>query len=500
MKNLIPSKTDVRWISWVVISAVIVYGYSLFNFTMSIDNEFTDLFAQKISIGRWGGAFLKETILPSPYSPYFTHLIFCVFLCLSAILVSKLLKFNEFYSGVFSVLCVSFPSFFYQADFAMQSDAVSIGMFLGVVSAALIISALENKSDSLCFWSKLFFSVIFYCLSISVYQSIVTTAIGVVLLFYSKSYFENNRCLNAKKIGFLIFWSVLAIVCYSGLTKFFQFYFNVPASSYLLNQVGWLSSGWDVNIAIIYNKIVSLLLGFNYYGESLFFVSSLSFFVFLAVLIYKKKGMVSVLISIASFFSPFFLVFILASDLPPRSFTFQSFVYAYFICVIASYFNSQKHMRNIAIAYCVISVWSGGFVYSKLMFSDYMSWQADKLLASQIVSEIRNSVPEYKDGITPVYFHGSLNRVNIWKPKNSDAFGGSFFQWDGGNNLRIREFMRVNMIANISSPTKSKALSLSSVIKTKPSWPEKASVFIADGIVVVKLGDHYGELGGMKPE
>ena len=63
MKNLIPSKTDVRWISWVVISAVIVYGYSLFNFTMSIDNEFTDLFAQKISIGRWGGAFLKETIL-----------------------------------------------------------------------------------------------------------------------------------------------------------------------------------------------------------------------------------------------------------------------------------------------------------------------------------------------------------------------------------------------------------------------------------------------------
>lgn len=499
MTNYLPSKKDIGWISLLIISTLIIYGYSFFNFTMSIDNEYMELFAQKISIGRWGGAFLKETILPAPYAPFFTHLIMCAFLCLSAIITAKLLNFSNFYAGIFSILCISFPSFFYQADFAMQSDAVGIGMFFGVISSCFIVTALENKMSRADFIIKISMSVIFYCLSISIYQSLFTTGIGITILFYAKKHFENEKTLNSIKILYLFIWCALSFFSYVVLTKLIQIYLNIPGSSYLFNQVGWFNKPNDVNIQIIKDKFITLILGHDFYGEQLFIITTIFAAVYIAIIALKRKGVMSGILAIAAYIIPFALVFILASDLPPRTFTFQSFVYAYFICMIASLFSSYNHLNKVIVFYCVVSVWSGSFIYSKLMFSDYMSWQADKILASQIINNIRNSIPEYHEGTTPVYFHGALNRKNVWKPENSDVFGNSFFQWDGGNNSRIREFFRVNMIANIASPAKKEAISLFPKIKEMPSWPDKESISFIDGIVIVKFSDRHGYLGGMKP-
>lgn len=491
---------DLTWICSAVVATIVVYGYSLFNFTMSIDNEYTDLFLQKISIGRWGGAFLKETILPAPYAPFFTHLIFCVFLCASAVFAAKLLNFNGVMSGVFSVLCISFPSLFYQADFAMQSDAVSIGLFLGVISSHLVIYSVESNKK--LYVKTLFFlsAIALYCYSISIYQSIFNTAVGMVSLYYAKQYSEENKTLNFGKILIYIAWAILSISLYFAITKLILKIYSVNGTSYLLNQVGWGKNAIIDNSYVISSKLISLVDGTAFYGSQAFVIAFACFILHLVYITFTGKGLFAFALSLISFISPFILVIILASDLPPRTFTFQPFVYAFFITLVLNLLSQKVILNKLPLIVCIASVWSGSLIYSKLMFSDYMSWQSDRITGSEIVSSIRSKFPNYKEGVTPVYFHGSLDRVNIWKQPNSDVFGESFFQWDGGNNSRIKEFLKVNMIANITLATETQALDVKDIISSKEKWPAGSSIFEHNGAIIVKLGDAYGYLGGLSQE
>lgn len=498
IKSLSLTRKDKPLILSSIITILIVYGYSLFNFTLSIDNEFTDFFYQKISIGRWGGAFLKELILPDPYSPFFTHFVFCFFLLLSAVSAAKLLGFNGIKGVVFSCLCLSFPSMFYQADFVMQSDAVSIGIFVGVMSAGMAISSIESNLGLRNKLALYFISIILYCLSISVYQSIFNTAIGIVCLYYASKYFDGYRILTLKKIAIYSSWVIASLSLYLCLTKAIQSHYSVAGSSYLINQIGWLSNPFDKNITTIYNKIWLLFSGDSYFGSSIFKIASVCFIIHLILCIWNKKGVMSVVLSVLAYLSPFILVIALASDAPPRTFTFQPFTYAFFIASILYATSKYKVTNYISTLMCVISVWSGSIVYTRLMFSDYMMWQSDKMTAAEIISTIRSKIPEYKEGVTPIYFHGALNKENIWKPTNSDIFGSSFFAWDGGNSDRIIGFYRANLIATIYPATLAQAMKAQEYIEKVNAWPSHDSVFIKDGVVVVKLNNNIGYIANLR--
>lgn len=50
---------------------LIVYGFELTHFSLSIDEEFTNNIAHTISMGRWGHALLKLTIFPEPFIPFY---------------------------------------------------------------------------------------------------------------------------------------------------------------------------------------------------------------------------------------------------------------------------------------------------------------------------------------------------------------------------------------------------------------------------------------------
>lgn len=492
IKNLKITQEDKPLIYIVALSVIIVYGYSLANYSMSIDNEFTEFFAQKLSIGRWGGAFLKETILPNPYAPFFTNLIFCIFIGLSAIVTSKFLSFDKYTSVLFSCLCVSYPAMFYQADFIMQSDAVSIGIFVGITSACLVIHCLEKIESTAVRFSLFLVSAILYCFSISVYQSIFNTALGIISLFYAKSYFDGRKTLSIKKVFAYGTWIVTAITLYIVSTKAIQYLYGVEGSSYLVNQIGWLHNSWEDSSKTIFQTLSELAIGSSYYGSGIFKLASCCFVLHIALCLWKKKGVVSILLAFLAYLSPFVLVIALASDAPPRTFTFQPFSYAFFISTIISSFPRAAVVKYSSYILCIISVWSGSITYSKLMFSDYMIWQSDKITASEIINTIRSKIPEYIDGETPVYFYGALDKNNIWKPSNSDIFGSSFFAWDGGNSDRIIAFFHSNLIADIKPVTYAQAVSVNDIVTKVKPWPSHESIFLANGIVIVKLNNNIG--------
>ncbi|MEL2240956.1 glucosyltransferase domain-containing protein, partial [Leclercia adecarboxylata] len=495
IKNLTITQEDKPLIYTIIVSLTIVYGYSLANYSMSIDNEFTEFFAQKLSIGRWGGAFLKETILPNPYAPFFTNLIFCIFLGFSAFTTSKLLSFKRNKAILFSVLCISYPAIFYQADFIMQSDAVSIGMFVGVISAYLVICSLEKIDSTPRKIGIYILSALFYCFSISVYQSIFNTALGIIAIFYAHNYYEGRKTLTICKLLAYICWIISALSLYVICTKALQAIYHIEGASYLINQIGWLHNSLTVNITTILAALYKLTTGSSYYGAAIFRLASVCFVLHVVMCFWKRRGAVSIIMALLAYLSPFVLVIALASDAPPRTFTFQPFIHAFFICTIVFSYFKESTANYVTYILCIIGVWFGSSTYSKLMFSDHMIWQSDKITAAEIISTIRNKIPQYSEGETPIYFYGALNKNNIWKPGNSDIFGSSFFAWDGGNSERIIAFYRSNLIADIKPVTYAQAMSINDKIKEVKPWPSREAIFMENGIVVVKLSNNEGFTG-----
>ncbi|WP_227906456.1 glucosyltransferase domain-containing protein [Escherichia coli] len=498
MKGLINiTSNDKKCFLATLFAGIITYWFSLSNFTMSIDNEGGNLFYQKIGIGRFGGAFLKETILPSPYSPFFTTFVMVFFLASSFFLASKYLKLNFFQSIAFCVLGITFPVMFYQADFHIQSDTVGIAFFCSVLSSVILSSAIKSISNLYVFSLLLVISIILFSFSISVYQSLATVA---PCLFIMKEYritFDNKYRLKINKIIVFISWCIASILLYKVSADLIKGYYGVVSSSYLPNKFAWAKEPLLENLSLIYENFKISLFGGLFFGSFIYIFATVSFVVLLVSNLISGR-LLSVLLLIAIYIAPFALLIALASYQPPRTYTLLPLTYAFFVSSLIGLISKEHFQKLVAACISAVSLWYGASVHSQLFFSDAMQWKADTETASQIVTTIRIKYPEYKDGITPVYFHGAYNTTNPWKPVNSDVFGSSFFAWDGGNNWRIANFYESSMIAKIKQPTLQQALKASKMVNDIPSWPSSESITMKDGIVVVKLGNRTGYLGNLK--
>lgn len=166
---------------------MIIYGYELTHFTLSIDEEFFDNFYQTVSLGRWGHAFLRWYILPEPFAPFFTTLVSLLFFSLSTTLVTYIYNLSTKDSCIMAALCMSVPQFAYQLDFANQSDTVSIGMLLSVISALAFVKYVDKGIIKGCV-----LSIVAYVFSISIYQSLAILPITIILGWCLYSVLERN--------------------------------------------------------------------------------------------------------------------------------------------------------------------------------------------------------------------------------------------------------------------------------------------------------------------
>ncbi|GAB2795206.1 hypothetical protein GCM10027040_21990 [Halomonas shantousis] len=116
------------------------------------------------------------------------------------------------------------------------------------------------------------------------------------------------------------------------------------------------------------------------------------------------------------------------------------------------------------------------------------------MLANRIVMSIYQKYPDIDFKHTPVYFHGGMLRDDNHKLAQSGTFGSSFFAWDGGNNIRLKHFLDFYGLANIHTANRYQTMQALKIIDELPTWPNPNSIYLYQGVLVIKLAEKRGWL------
>ncbi len=462
-----------------VIALVIVYGYELTHFTMSVDEEFYDNYEQTVALGRWGHALIRKFILPEPYAPFFTTLLSIFFLALSVVVASKTLRLQTKESVVLALFFVAMPQFAYQMQFSNQSDTVSLGILCSCLATFFFICKPLKKSifNHTC----AFFLLV---LSFSIYQSIVIIPLALIIASFLISFERIEVSHILKRISLLLFLIILSFIAYELISKLFPKSSDAGFNSYYSSQIRWISQGIYKCLDDVYISVKSFFDGKSPYALNYYMLALLSLPCILFSKVFRQKSL-RIILALALLFLPFSFNLALGGYQPARVLVAMSFSFSLLALVVFRSFDKTKVMVGLGL----ILVLCSSANVSRMFYSDYMSQQADIALANKIMNDIHLLYPSYVDGVTPVYFFGGLYRKDAWFIDNAETFGVSFFTWGGGDNKRIRNFMAVNSIAKIKTESDINAIrSIFLEMKDAPSYPSVSAIKMVDGVMAVKLG------------
>lgn len=119
----------------------------------------------------------------------------------------------------------------------------------------------------------------------------------------------------------------------------------------------------------------------------------------------------------------------------------------------------------------------------------------DQALAAQISDRIVEAHPDFDPRKTyAVDFFGAHPFVTSYPRPPSSTSGFSFFEWDGGNEERILDYMGLIGYANLRTPSFDQRRRDLSEFQQMSEWPSRDSVRIVGDVTLVKLGPARGFL------
>lgn len=471
--------------------ALVAYGYPLFNFSLNIDGGSRDNFEHTVSLGRWGHALIRAYILPEPYIPYFTMLLALAITACAAVLHAWVVGLNKRQSMLFCALYITFPQFAYQFEFMNQAETFALGQLLCAISVALFCLARERGVSGSAKLLAYVFSVVAYSWALGIYQTLafVPPAILLARLLFSsrKKPVKIREDINELIVYF--FMAVAAAILYTVASMIVQRVYGVDGSDYFLIFYQPSEVSVREHLHLVINNMLVVLKGEQSYGLVTFCLSSLVVIWSFAVVIWRRSlGAVwQAFLATSILIVPLLVLMTSQYMLPPRTFVAENFALAVLVTYALTLWRKELSVGVVAI----VSAIHISFV-TQLFYSDTLARDSDVFLANRIMTTITQQVPDFDESETPVYFHGGYDNSHRYALPSSDFFGSSFFDWDGGNNLRLISFFRYYGIAQFIYTEEDKVREILPYVLGLPTWPNPGAIEYHNGVVIVKLGEKPG--------
>lgn len=161
--------------------------------------------------------------------------------------------------------------------------------------------------------------------------------------------------------------------------------------------------------------------------------------------------------------------------------------------VLIYYVVGSKIEKLFVTVFVIFSVFYHGSVATRQFMAGYYTLESDKTVANLILSRVYDIAPGFYTGRISIAFIGNLDygKRSPLRIQNEETLGGSFWQWDNGNPNRMLNFMRIMnglpmraRLAEGDDYQKAKDYS-----NSMPTWPNKESVKLHKGVVIVKFSD-----------
>ena len=119
------NKMDKKYSDYVIFSitlvvALITYGFSLINHSLTIDNEMQIFPDFAMELGRWGQNLVVYHIL-NGHTPYFTTILSLILYSVSALKIANLFEFENYSKIIFCILFITFTQIYYENVFQIMA-------------------------------------------------------------------------------------------------------------------------------------------------------------------------------------------------------------------------------------------------------------------------------------------------------------------------------------------------------------------------------------------
>jgi len=485
-------------ISW------LVYGFELFGFSLSIDEELTSFGSAPeldvyLRVGRWGIYLLNYLIYPHSILPYYPFFIAISTLALCSVLFTGTRETGTSSKLVFAIVFVTHPLHAHYLTFNTSNLYYGIGMALTAVSFLMFEKSLSKGKWPVIPYILL--SVIILAFSVSLYQAMIPFFL-VFAFFLMIWRILDGSDTTVRSFLTTLGWIVLAVIGSAGVYKVM----DVAVRQMVLgsgpeNQLEYLDHfvRWGVLPAgVIFRETIrtigEYLMG---QGSDMAYTGwSTNVFMLLLtalclVLFTKKRPPVQRILLLAGMImlvlSPFSLNIANGKSMPVR--TLMAFPLMMAMVWMLLVHQAPVILKRVVTVLAFVLLVSHFYWNTRLFYASHASWQADRVMAARIAERIMllDLPGKYTKPKVAFVGHYALQQNTLFI--KSEVLGASFFEWDNGNPPRIKGLFRTMGIEEMELVSPQELMKIKNQIAEMPSWPRKGSVALIGDIVVVKLSE-----------
>jgi len=468
---------------------LLAYGYEIFNFNFTIDDELhvhvENFFLGWLAIGRWGIGLLSY-VVPHPVTPAVSTALGVSGIAIGMLIVLKSI-FDMDRIGILLVTAIgaTIPTFPFILVFSGNGYSIGIG-FITIAIANLLI---QNKNIH-----SLIKACLLAAFAISIYQTFVFVL--AILIITQIHYFHiksENANLSVDHTMYPILFFLGSVTLYIGVNFIFQQTFSTKSAyiSNIIDITGLISNPFN-KISFAYNQILDIInLEPKFFGiKSIWLkIALLTSLTVIIVNLFKQfRFTIGVIIVVAIVSLIIIFSLSLTNAILLRALIHIPFGIA--IILAYSYELSGKYTKPILVIVYALTIIGNAVINNHLFASAVSAEFQDKMLAYTIINEVRRIKPEnaqnaeYK--IEVIGNHAWL--TNAIQSKH-DIIGASFFEWCDGDRNRIAAYLRLNGLNVIKAEVKDK-IGLYNQIKNMPVWPKAGWVSVIDDTLVLKFSDY----------
>ncbi|MFC0357902.1 glucosyltransferase domain-containing protein [Pseudofulvimonas gallinarii] len=483
------------------------YFHALANYSLQIDDELASVRSDPgvwLMQGRWGAYLFERWVVSLPAIPFAALFIFGVFSSIAYLVL--LSAHGVVRPAVIHVLSfpvfAAFPTWMHLAAFSANIAAAGLALLFCCLFARAFVSYVDaTTSRSAGALTHLMRAVVLAALATSIYQSFVITcaALGLGLLV-ARALAQPEASRPLRDLVMLMLILCLAVATYWIMNSIFLYATGLRDGGYVgnivnirhffLDPLGMVRAALR-NMAAVYGGSAHVF-GMNILGFPLLILVGIVAIGALTISVvpsFAKRAVILAMIGVLVLV-PFSLD-ILSGGMPVR--TMVAVPSAVWFFTMAGLTSGQYWLEKISVVALLMSLLGLVQANNLVQSVDMAVRHHDRQLAADLyrrIAEVQESFDSHK--IYAVDIHGALPFQPLQVRPMTSTWGYSFFEWDGGNLLRMVSYMRLLGYTNLVEASADRRRANLSIFSAMPRWPAPGSVVVHEGNTLIKLGDMPG--------
>ena len=473
-------------------AVLLSYGYEIFNFNLTIDEELHAIGAVArnvwIAQGRWAMALLNYVLLPSPVGPVTSTFIGVAASAVGLFLIlRRTLLLDEAGAAAIAALAVTTPTLAFIFTFS------TIAYGVGAAFLAIAVSVQAGGRYSL---RGLVLACALGAFAIGVYQPF---ALGIAMLAVACALLRRpeRSWPPARHYGYWLMY-VLGSVALYAVANVLAMKLRSVESQYVGNFVdlpGLLHNPRERLETPALQLFAIVRLHPDLFGlRSMWLGVTVGAAAILALVNPLLRGHLNrtaanfcVLVAVVA-------IMVMAGAASPYVLPLRSLVYfPVAVAVIAAigYAQSRRHVRMLLLVSCGLAVVGNAAINNHLFASAAAAEFQDRLLAHEITRAVRDAYPDLVKGPAPikVVAVGTMGWPETPIRRVRDTFGASFFEWGGGLDERTAAYLTLNGLNSVAGAPRDR-LRVWRTETSMPAWPRDGWMKMSGDVLVLKLGEY----------